>query len=468
MRKWTTTPVVVLVAIMVVSFVLRSLFLTAKSFDIDEAFSMAIARYDGATFLQSVTTREANMVLYYALLRFWRALGENEAIIRMLSVLPAVATVPLLYSLGTRLFDQRVGIIGALLLSFNAYHIRYAQEARSYSLAVLLVTLSWFFFVRSIEQPSRKHWTGYILMSVLSVYCHFFSGLVLVSQWVSLAFLGRRETPMRGLLVSLALIGALVLPLGAFSLARAGLFTWIPHPRLSNIAGVYYVLAGGSGTLARASAIGIALMLAYFGLALTAALDGARTWARTGASFDTWRYGLLLTWLILPVVLAFGVSLVKPIFIAYYLIVCLPPLTLLTAVGLTSIRRRWAFVSTLAVVVVLATHQTYAYYKDFGLKEDYRDSTYRLLSLAAPGDVVLFDAPFGHDGFDYYQRMFPGAPRVTTLPAWDGDSTRHHRVWLVENSGSDTREIQTTLSRQYPSVQEWSFPGIRLFLYKKL
>jgi hypothetical protein len=231
---------------------------------------------------------------------------------------------------------------------------------------------------------------------------------------------------------------------------------------------VYYVLAGGSGRLAHPSLIGIALMLAYSALALTAVLVGARTWARTRASFDAWRYGLLLTWLFLPVVLAFGVSLVKPIFIAYYLIVCLPALVLLAAVGLASIRNRWVFVSALTVVVALASHQTYAYYKDFGLKEDYRDATYRLLSQATPGDVVLFYAPYGHDGFDYYQRMFPGTAEVTTLPTWDGDSTRHRRVWLVENSGVDTHEIRTTLSRQYPSVQEWVFPGIKLFLYKKL
>src|SRR4029077_7595119 len=135
-----------------------------------------------------------------------------------------------------------------------------------------------------------------------------------------------------------------------------------------------------------------------------------------------------------PIVLAFSVSLVKPIFIAYYLIVCLPPLVLLAAAGLASIRNKWVFVSALMVIVALAAHQTYAYYTDFS-KEDFRDATYRLLLLAAPGDVILFYAPYGRDGFDYYQRMFPGAPEVTTLPTWDGDSTRHRRVWLFENSG---------------------------------
>ena len=69
---------------------------------------------------------------------------------------------------GGQLFDRRVGLIAVALMSFSAYHIRYAQEARSYSLFVLLATLSSGYFVASMRAPaSDRNRCGYILASVL-------------------------------------------------------------------------------------------------------------------------------------------------------------------------------------------------------------------------------------------------------------------------------------------------------------
>ena len=457
-----------LLVVMTLSAVLSMLFLDAKSLDLDEAFSMAITGQDWETFFQTMTA-QANMSLYYGLLRLWRILGEDEAIVRTLSVLPAVASVPVLYALGARLFDKRTGLISALLLSLNAYHVKYAQEARSYSLLVLLVTLSWFFFVGGIKGQSRRSWVGYIATSILAGYTHFFSLFVLAAQFVSLVFLRPRQVPIRALLLSFTLIGALLFPLGLFALRAGGLWAWIPRPSLGSIPGVYYVLAGGSGRLAHPSAIGVALMLAYFALAAIAVGEGAQALTRLKSPVDTWRYGLLLTWLILPVVLAFGVSMVKSIFGASYLIVCLPPLVILAAVGLSSIPRKYMFISTLALIVVLASHETYAYYSDFQ-KEDFRGATYRVLSLADSGDGILFHAPYGRDGFDYYRKKVKGAARLVVLPNWNelGASPRYGRVWLLQNSNYDIREIQAALSRQYTLEQEWSFPGLHLFKYHQL
>jgi uncharacterized membrane protein len=53
-------------------------------------------------------------------------------------------------------------MLAGLLLPLNAFFIRYAQEARSYSLLVFLTTLSSYFFVRGVERPSWKHWASYV------------------------------------------------------------------------------------------------------------------------------------------------------------------------------------------------------------------------------------------------------------------------------------------------------------------
>ena len=94
-----------------------------------------MARLDWFNFLRILWRREMNMVLYYLLLRGWLHLGDSVAFIRGLSVIFAVAAIPAIFLLGRKLLGTRFGLVSALLLSVNAFQVRYAQEARSYSLS---------------------------------------------------------------------------------------------------------------------------------------------------------------------------------------------------------------------------------------------------------------------------------------------------------------------------------------------
>src|SRR5260370_3048861 len=164
---------------------LRFLFLARKPFWFDEAFSVEIARMSWHDFTRLLWWREANMSLYYVTLRGWLHLGGSPFCIRSLSVLASLATLPAIFWLGCKLFDRRVGLIAVALLSCNAYSIRYAQEARSYSLFVLLATLSSGFFVAGLHEPSNRNRRAYILTSALAVYAHLYPLLLVAPHWLS-------------------------------------------------------------------------------------------------------------------------------------------------------------------------------------------------------------------------------------------------------------------------------------------
>ena len=133
---------------------LRLAGLTAKPFWFDECFSVEVARIDWRNFLHLLWWREANMTLYYLLLRAWLHFGQSEFYIRSLSVVIAVATIPAIYWLARLLYGQRVALIAAALFTFNAYNVRYAQEARSYALFMLLATLSSGFLIAWLREAS--------------------------------------------------------------------------------------------------------------------------------------------------------------------------------------------------------------------------------------------------------------------------------------------------------------------------
>jgi mannosyltransferase len=431
-----------LALVIAVGGVLRLFRLGTKSFWLDEAASATLARLDWRAFWSAITHRQANMVLYYLLLRGWIRLGDSEFVIRCLSVVAGVAAIPAIYLLGARLFGPKAGRVAALLLSVHAFHIRYSQEARAYSLFMLLAVMSSLLFLRAVERPSRKNWAAYIVVSALMVYTQVFGGWILLAQWASL-FFRRGEVRWKQFLFSAATICFLIAPLAyclLFVSDRSQL-DWLTKPGLQDLYKFCLDMTGDGGPW---------LVLAYVGLVLGAV--GASV-SRGTVSADIWKYWFLLIWLTLPVALVLAISLRWPVFEARFLIFCVPPLVLLVADALTRTRSNILFSTTLMILVGLSLSGTYSYYRgrsDAEHTDNWRDATRYVLSHAEVGDAVLFYYSEERLAFDEYQRWFhmtdspirefpeqtelelltlrPSRPSVELLNSL---VSRYKRVWVI-------------------------------------
>ena len=243
--------------LLAVATAVRFLHLVSKPYWFDECFSVEVARIGWSDFVHLLWWREANMSLYYLLLRVWLHFGQSEFFIRSLSVVIAAATLPAIYWLARLLYDRRVALIAAALFSFNAYSVRYAQEARSYGLFLLLATLSSGFLIAFLREPRRRNWAGYVVVSILAVYAHFYALLLIVVHWLALHWLalhwlgsdgyGAGKTVSGQLRRAWVAIGVAVLPLLVFAAKTgAGPIRWIQRPGLRDVLEFYEHLAGGS------------------------------------------------------------------------------------------------------------------------------------------------------------------------------------------------------------------------------
>ena len=247
--------------------------LDCESLWLDELYS-ALSSFDRDGLWHLVRSSEPNMLLYEVLLHYWMRLGDSEFLVRTPSAVFFVATVPLVWAVGRQLFGRRVALCAALFFATNCYMLRYAQEARAYSLAVALVTASTWLFLRALERPSLSRWTAYTACIVLALYAHLFTVLVVAAQMVSLVGRRARDVPFRGLVGSVA-----TLVLGVLLLAVIAPFSgqpdWLAPPRLADIGGLYLTFAGGRLELAL-----------YLAVALLACLPGSSvpSRGRRGAS----------------------------------------------------------------------------------------------------------------------------------------------------------------------------------------
>jgi len=485
----------------------RFLFLARKPFWFDECFSVEVARISWGNFLHLLWWREANMSLYYVLLRIWlsfsRYSGQSEFFIRSLSVVIAAATLPAIYWVARQLYDRRVALIAAALFAFNGYSVRYAQEARSYALFLLLVTVSTGFLIAFLREPGRRNWLGYVIVSILAVYAHFYALLLLAAQWLALRWLGGDGLPSHqaGASVSAQLrrawiaIGLAVLPLLVFvAKTGAGPIRWIQRPGLRDVLEFYEHLAGGSNwaLFAVCAAASIA----------AAAPQGRKLWAR-GQHWEVWRSQFLLIWLFFPVALTVLLSFARPIFLGRYMIFCLPALLILVAAGVARLRQSWLLAAALVGILLLCAQGVFFVYDhDF---DDERDAcgaaTDFILDHTQPGDAVVFHIagtripyeffrslragentarpgftvqlgpeiafPYHGAGLDY--RDFTGKPTADLLRTV---AASHPRVWVVlMNNGPAGNPDPTTvmltkiLLESFPKMQRWPFTRVEVRLY---
>ncbi len=132
---------------------LRLYNLTYHSLWFDEAISIRWAQ-SGVSRILEVSMKLVDdrlPPLYYLLLKWWGDVaGLSEFSARFPSVVFGTLLIPVVYALGRRLFGQRTGALAALLTALNPFLIWYSQEARMYSLAVLLGTFGVLCFVMAV------------------------------------------------------------------------------------------------------------------------------------------------------------------------------------------------------------------------------------------------------------------------------------------------------------------------------
>jgi mannosyltransferase len=494
--------------LLVAAAAIRLLHLVSKPFWFDECFSVEVARIRWSDFLHLLWWREANMSLYYVLLRAWLSInqhyGQSPFFIRSLSVVVAAATLPAIYWLARLLYDRRVALIAAALFTFNAYSVRYAQEARSYSLFLLLATLSSAFLISFLREPARRNWRGYVLVSILAVYAHFYALLLVAAQWLALRWLGNfskseDETAARPAQLRRAwiVIGIAVLPLLVFvAKTGAGPIRWITRPGLRDVLEFYEHLAGGNTWI---------LLLIYAVACVAAVMPLGKKLFVRGQSGETcwenWRALFLLIWLIFPVLLTVLLSFARPVFLGRYMIFCLPALLILVAAGLARLRIAWLLAAVLSGILLLGLQGIlFVYGHDFDNERDASGAASAfILDHSERGDAVVFHiaatrvayeffssqrseenagaAPLGPeivfprhgDRLDY--RDFTGKPTEDLLRA---AGASHARVWVMlmnngakENPDATTVMLARVLSESFASVNRWEFAKVEVRLYSR-
>jgi mannosyltransferase len=372
-------------------------------------------------------------------------------------------------------------VLAAILMAVNAFLVHFAQEARGYSLVLLLTTTASYLFLLAVEKPSPRRWGIYIVVSALSVYVHLFAALVIAAHALSLVLSRRRPLPLGRMAIVYALIGVATFPL-VWLAWGTGHLEWITKPTLFDVRRLFLALSGGNRPL----------LWIYFGacaIALVSAVGGDK-----GQGKSRWSRVFLLSWLLVPVTTVFLVSItLKPMFSDRYFLILLPPLVLLVAAGLDVLPWPWLKLTAFGALLAFAIRGLLGWYAA-PPAEDWRVASAYVLQEARQGDVVAFEAPYVRIPFEYYLQssrersaapdpLYPSAawgaldvldPQISRgVNDWPvAGSNTAPRIWVVQShilpraSPDEARmRVPEKIREQYRVIDDRKFRGVRVLLW---
>ncbi len=173
--------IILLLFLTICGFLLRIYHLGTPSFWLDEAIStnaaVALIKHGAPTFPSGFVYMRAILNTFFISLSFL-IFDISEFSARFPSVIFGTLTIPLVYIMGAKFGNRKIGLIAALLITFSVMEIAWSRQARMYQqLQFFYLSSLYFFFEFNFPAQERKNTSKRILNFALSVL--FFISAVL-------------------------------------------------------------------------------------------------------------------------------------------------------------------------------------------------------------------------------------------------------------------------------------------------
>lgn len=217
-----------------VTIVIRVLGVDQRPLWLDETFTAAAIQSSAhlPSMLHNWIMHDVHPPLYNVLMFFLgRIFGESNIALRAPSIIFSIAALGAVFFGLRKITSTQSAMVGLVLLSGATAAISYSQEARSYSLLMLLAVLLSVSVVRVVVTDYKEGRSQLTVYAVLIAYTHYFGALIAFAllMWLSV----RQRNGWKRILVPLAVVSTAFIPWvvfhAPFLLSKTGGNFWIPR-----------------------------------------------------------------------------------------------------------------------------------------------------------------------------------------------------------------------------------------------
>jgi hypothetical protein len=187
----------------------------------DETLALFVGREPLGDALETVLGQRGGAPLHFLLAWIVAHTGGGLTELRIVSALLAVASVPAVALLASRLAGRTVGLGATVLVSGSWVLLFHGIYARMYSLFLLTSTLSYIALLRALERGGRGPWALWAAALLATVATHPYGAIVLATQ---AAYVLLRRERVREAAYAFGAVLVLGIPFWRTDLVLAGRF----------------------------------------------------------------------------------------------------------------------------------------------------------------------------------------------------------------------------------------------------
>lgn len=177
---------VTIVTLFIGSMAIRLLYLfTERDFWHDESFTYLFSK-ESLTFIS--ISNDVHPPLFYYITSIWQHISTNEIFLRSLSLIFFVMFFVMLYIYLDRYHAKTTTVMTLAFVSFSSTMVYYSTEYRNYMFGMFLVISQFYLFRRLIEKHDKRYYWSFVVISGLMLYTHYFTGFILLVEFVYIFF----------------------------------------------------------------------------------------------------------------------------------------------------------------------------------------------------------------------------------------------------------------------------------------
>jgi len=421
--------------------------------------------------------------LYHIILSIWeKFFGLREFSVRFLSVIFGVFSVYMAYRIGGLMFNKRVGLYSAIIIALSPFNVYYSQEARIYTMFVLLTLLSVYFYVKYIKSIKNKDLIYYIIFTLLMLNSFGSAIFILIFQNMHY-FLFVRKNLKKWIITQFAVF-ILFLPLALIvikSMLELSQYLVVSKPDLITLIRTFYIFSAGTTYKLESLIFGGILSILFSLLILLIIINIYKDIKNKDYSKIS-NVAFLLLWLAIPIFLLILQSyMFYSLYFERYILASSIALYMLVALSISKLKYKAQLFAVLAIILVSSA----ILYIDFTTldKGDWKDTADYININKHEKDFVIVHVPRSIYSLAYYsyqecfksdnltkcmsEKNIYGVKNADELPV---EATRSNKVFLLLfNEKYIDREgtLLKYFSSNYNLIEKKEYAHIQIFTFEK-
>lgn len=167
---------------------------------LDDTITVYVANASSfSELIERIASHEYSPPMYFWIMQQWISIfGDKPSSISIPSMISGTVLIPATYVFVKELYQKtNVALLAAFFAAVSPLTVFFSHEARLYSLFVVIMTLTFWAFVRVLRKSDRSRLIILSILATLLLYCHYIAIFIIALLILSsalLSILKKRET----------------------------------------------------------------------------------------------------------------------------------------------------------------------------------------------------------------------------------------------------------------------------------